>query len=76
DIDGVKGLQLRLMAGANVVTSLIPPGSGLAGVAQSRLNIECGSRTVKGVQPYIEQIGLKFAPRKRYIEWVKEKSLH
>ncbi len=73
DIDGVKGLQLRLMAGANVVTSLIPPESGLAGVAQSKLNIECGSRTVKGVEPYIEQIGLKFAPRKRYIEWVKEK---
>ena len=75
DIDGVKGLQLRLMAGANVVTSLIPPGSGLAGVAQSKLNIECGSRTVKGVEPYIEQIGLRFAPRKRYIEWVKENKM-
>ncbi len=73
DIDGVKGLQLRLMAGANVVTSLIPPESGLAGVAQSKLNVECGLRTVKGVEPYIKQIGLRFAPRKRYIEWVREK---
>ncbi len=73
DIDGTRGLQLRLMAGANVVTSLIPPKSGLAGVAQSKLNIECGLRTVKGVKPYIEQIGLKFAPRKKYIEWVEEK---
>jgi len=75
DIDGVKGLQLRLMAGANVVTSLIPPDSGLAGVAQSKLNIECGLRTVNGVEPYIKQIGLRFAPRKRYIEWVKENKM-
>ncbi|UCE17037.1 MAG: methylornithine synthase PylB [Candidatus Bathyarchaeota archaeon] len=72
DIDGGKGLQLRLMAGANLVTSLIPPRSGLAGVAQSKLNVECGLRTVKGVEPYLEQIGLRFASRKRYIEWVKE----
>lgn len=72
DIDGTRGLQLRLMAGANLVTSLIPPRSGLAGVAQSRLNVERGLRTVKGVEPYIEQIGLRFAPRKRYIEWIEE----
>ncbi len=63
---------MRLMAGANLVTSLIPQWSGLAGVAQSRLNVERGLRTVKGVEPYIEQIGLRFAPRKRYIEWIKE----
>jgi len=75
DIDGVRSLQLRLMAGANLVTSLIPPRSGLAGVAQPKLNVECGLRTVKGVEPYIEQIGLKFAPRKRYIEWIKEKNV-
>lgn len=75
DIDGIRGLQLRLMAGANVVTSLIPPKSGLSGVAQSKLDIECGLRTVKGVRPYVEQIGLKFASRKRYIEWVEEKKL-
>jgi len=36
------------------------------------LNVERGLRTVKGVEPYIEQIGLRFAPRKRYIEWIKE----
>jgi methylornithine synthase len=72
DIDGPRGLQLRLMAGANVVTSLIPPRSGLAGVGQPQLDIKCGLRTVKGVEPYIEQIGLRFAPRKRYIEWIKE----
>lgn len=72
DIDGIKGLQLRLMAGANVVTSLIPPRSGLAGVAQSKLNVESGLRTVKAVKPYIEQIGLRFAPRKKYMEWIKE----
>jgi methylornithine synthase len=72
DIDGLKGLQLRLIAGANVITSLIPSQSGLAGVAQSRLNVESGLRTVKGVEPYIQKIGLRFAPRKRYIEWINE----
>lgn len=35
DVDGISGLELRLMAGANVVTSIIPPNEGLAGVAQS-----------------------------------------
>ena len=33
DIEGLEGLQLRLDAGANVVTSLIVPGAGLTGVA-------------------------------------------
>jgi len=75
DVDGVKGLQLRLMAGANVVTSLIPPRSGLAGVGQPQLDIKCGLRTVEGVEPYIEQIGLRFASRKRYIEWIKENKM-
>jgi len=72
DIDGIKGLQLRLMAGANVITSLIPPQSGLAGVGQPQLDIKRGLRTVKGVTPYIKRIGLRFASKKRYIEWLEE----
>ncbi|MGD8543609.1 MAG: methylornithine synthase PylB, partial [Candidatus Bathyarchaeota archaeon] len=72
DIDGIKGLQLRLMAGANVITSLIPPQSGLAGVGQPQLDVECGLRTVENVTPFIKRIGLRFASRKRYIEWIEE----
>jgi methylornithine synthase len=72
DIDGIKGLQLRLMAGANVITSLIPPQSGLAGVGQPQLDVECGLRTVEKVTPFIKRIGLRFASRKRYIEWIEE----
>ncbi len=57
DIDGVAGLQARLNAGANVVTSLIPPRLGLAGVAQSTRDIDDGYRTVAGILPLLEQIG-------------------
>lgn len=33
DVDGIQGLRDRLLAGANVVTSLIPPQHRLAGVS-------------------------------------------
>ena len=48
DIDGLKGLQLRLLAGANVITSLIPQTSGLLGVAASELGINQGIRIGAG----------------------------
>jgi len=71
DIDGVKGLELRLMAGANVITSIIPPGFELLGVAQSFLDIEKSFRTVQGVKPYIEKIGLTIATMDEYRKWVE-----
>jgi methylornithine synthase len=69
DVDGVAGLQARLNAGANVVTSLIPPRLGLAGVASIR-DIDDGCRTVAGIRPYLEQIGLAPAAPGRYRDWV------
>lgn len=72
DCDGTKGLQLRLMAGANVVTSLIPPESGLKGVAHAELNVDAGLRTVDTIEPYIKKVGLTYAPRKRYVEWIDD----
>jgi len=71
DIDGLGGLQERLKAGANVVTSLIPPRLGLAGVAQASLNVNDGYRTVKGVVPLLEELGLSAATTENYINWVK-----
>jgi methylornithine synthase len=71
DVDGVAGLQARLNAGANVVTSLIPPDLGLAGVAQSTKDIHEGCRTVQGILPLLEQLGLEPAAPGRYREWVE-----
>jgi methylornithine synthase len=70
DVDGVAGLQARLNAGANVVTSLIPPHLGLAGVAQSTRDIDEGFRTVSGVRPVLERLGLQPATPGRYRDWV------
>lgn len=70
DVGGISGLQDRLLAGANVVTSLIPPHTGLVGVSQSYLDIEEGYRTVRGVVAVLEKIGLKMATRDEYSRWV------
>ncbi|MDR1068636.1 MAG: methylornithine synthase PylB, partial [Clostridiales Family XIII bacterium] len=40
DVDGIAGLTARLNAGANVVTSIIPPHSGYRGVANGELDID------------------------------------
>jgi methylornithine synthase len=69
DVDGIEGLSMRLKAGANVVTSIIPPHSNLAGVSQSTLNIEDGLRSVPQVTHYLDLLGLKSATRDEYIAW-------
>jgi methylornithine synthase len=78
DVDGVSGLQARLNAGANVVTSLIPPRLGLAGVAQSARGIEDGCRTVAGILPVLDEMGLEPAALERYRNWVEseKRKLH
>jgi methylornithine synthase len=59
DVDGIAGLERRLQAGANVVTSIVPPTMGLAGVSQAELDIDEGFRTVHGVLPHLERLGLR-----------------
>jgi methylornithine synthase len=59
DVDGIAGLERRLQAGANVVTSIVPPTVGLAGVSQAELDIDEGYRTVHGVLPHLERLGLR-----------------
>ena len=71
DVDGIRGLERRLQAGANVVTSIVPPTSGLAGVSQAELDIDEGYRTVSGVLPHLERLGLRAASPAEYEEWLR-----
>lgn len=70
DVEGLAGLTSRIMAGSNVVTSIIPPASGLAGVAQSTMDVDDGSRTVAGVTPHLESMGLRIATVDEYKDWL------
>jgi len=68
DVDGIRGLERRLLAGANVVTSIVPPTTGLAGVSNAVLDIDEGHRTVTGVLPHLERLGLRPAGVSAYRE--------
>lgn len=70
DVDGLTGLKQRLDAGANVVTSIIPPEAGLSGVSQSSLDIEEGNRSVSSILPVLEDSGLASAGPEDYINWM------
>jgi len=73
DVDGLNGLADRLNAGANVVTSIIPPESGLAGVSNHSLDIEDGNRTVSKILPVLKQSGLVPASREEYAAWILQR---
>ncbi|BBB91283.1 methylornithine synthase PylB [Methylomusa anaerophila] len=70
DVEGVSGLKERLAAGANVVTSLIPPQAGLLGVSQSTLDIADGCRTAAGIRPILQECGLTPAAPAEYAAWL------
>ena len=70
DVDGIKGLEMRLEAGANVVTSIIPSSSSLAGVSQSTLDIEQGLRAVPEVKKILAGKGLEAAGLGEYSAWI------
>ncbi|WP_373657517.1 methylornithine synthase PylB [Sporomusa acidovorans] len=71
DVDGLKGLQDRLASGANVITSLISPAAGMAGVSQSTLDIGEGNRTVEKVLPVLKANHLEAATQGEYQAWIK-----
>jgi len=73
DVGGHAELHHKLAAGANVVTSLIPPGQGLAGVAQCTLDIEEGKRTVAGIQSVLKKSGLEPASSQEYHSWLNQR---
>ena len=70
DVDGLSGLEKKLDAGANVITSLVPPGQGLAGVAQSSLDIEEERRSTKLVEPVLNRCALEAATAGDYQNWL------
>lgn len=70
DVDGITGLQKRLEAGANLVTSIVPPGAGLAGVASPSAGIEDGMRSVSAVRDVLDKCGLGVAPMTDYDDWL------
>ncbi|WP_086636641.1 methylornithine synthase PylB, partial [Methanonatronarchaeum thermophilum] len=59
DINGLKGIEKPLEAGANVVTSLVISDLGLKGVAQHEYGIDSGERSPKQVKKYLKQKGYK-----------------
>lgn len=73
DVDGLAGLKQRLEAGANVVTSIVPPGLGLAGVAQSFLDIKDARRTRASVLPVLEACGLRAGTTREYLAWIESR---
>ncbi len=73
DVDGRQGLKQRLDAGANVVTSLVPPGTGLAGVARNRMDIEEARRTCQGIAPILADCGLRRASQTRYQQYIDQR---
>jgi methylornithine synthase len=70
DVEGLAGLKRRLAAGANVVTSIVPPKQGLAGVARSFLDIEAARRTIGSILPVLEGCGLQPAGPQSYQTWL------
>ena len=72
DVNGIDGLKAKLQAGANVITSLIPPSSELRGVVQNQLGISEGQRTVQAVRPILDELGLEKASLEDYLVWVSE----
>jgi len=73
DVNGLAGLRERLLAGANVVSSIVPPGKGLAGVARSTLDIDTARRTCESVQQVLSDLGLQAASMAEYLAWLKER---
>jgi methylornithine synthase len=69
DVGGLDGLKARLNAGANVVTSIVPPQRGLAGVANHSLDIENSRRTLYHILPILKTCGLEPASSEEYLAW-------
>jgi methylornithine synthase len=56
DVNGLAGLELRLMAGANAVTSIVPPDKGLRGVASMDLDIDNHNRSAEKVRETLKDL--------------------
>ena len=70
DVDGIAGLKDRIDAGANLITSIIPPKSGLMGVANSVMDVDEGGRTVEEASEILGSKGLRIATDKEFKEFL------
>ena len=75
DVEGLSGLKDRIDAGANLVTSIIPPNRGLAGVAQSCMDVDDGGRTLSEVSKVLGTMNLRTATNDEYKEYLGYLSL-
>lgn len=73
DVDGLEGLRMRLQAGANVVTSIVPSGCGFAGVATRELDIDNERRSVAAVRRVLTDMGMEMATAADYTRWVESR---
>ena len=71
DVEGIAGLKTRLDAGANVITSIVPPHEDLAGVAQHELDIDNGNRSVEHVLSMLDGMGRKAATNTEYESFLR-----
>lgn len=71
DVEGIEGLRSRLDAGANVVTSLVPPQRGLCGVAHAEYEVDDGLRTVAAVRPRLAELGLRQGTQAEFEAWLE-----
>lgn len=71
DCESLAGAAARLNAGASVVTSIIYPETGLAGVALAEHGIEEGRRTVPAVLGVLEELGLRQGTDEEYAAWIE-----
>ena len=70
DVDGIAGLKDRIDAGANLITSIIPPKSGLMGVANSVMDVDEGGRTVEEASEILSSMGLRIATDKEFKDFL------
>ena len=75
DVDGLDGLAGRLDAGANVVTSIVPPDEGLAGVANNSLDIQECRRSLDMILPVLSFCGLEVATQEQYRDWLSKRHM-
>lgn len=66
DVDGISGLEERVNAGANLITSIIPPKSGFMGVAHNTMDVDEGGRTVEEASAILSNMGLRIATTEEY----------
>ena len=73
DVDGISGLKERIDAGANLITSIIPPKSGFMGVAHSTMDVDEGGRTVEEATAILSEMGLRIATPDEYRDFLNDK---